>query len=68
MKWVKMFYCIFFFSLLIIDLSATGIVFAPPSFQRYMIYDESMETFLYKMSVCARRKAHCRITRQKTDL
>lgn len=49
MKWVKMFYCIFFFSLLIIDLSATGIVFAPPSFQRYMIYDESMETFLYKM-------------------
>ena len=21
----------------------------PPAFQRYMIYDESMETFLYKM-------------------
>lgn len=49
MKWVKMFYCIFFFSLLIIHLSAFGVIARPPAFQRYMIYDESMETFLYKM-------------------
>ena len=49
MKWVKMFYCIFFFFLFITFLRTVGVVLAPPTFQRYMIYDESMETFLYKM-------------------
>ena len=49
MKWVKMFYCIFFIFLFITFLRTVGVVLAPPTFQRYMIYDESMETFLYKM-------------------
>ena len=49
MKWVKMFYCIFFFFLIITWTAMSWVSFSPPTFQRYMIYDESMETFLYKM-------------------